>query len=35
MTLFARVFPENPVFLEALETYFDGEADPLTVELLR
>ncbi|MGA2350066.1 MAG: DUF1810 domain-containing protein [Terracidiphilus sp.] len=35
MTLFARAAPENPVFQEALNQYFNGEADPLTLALLR
>jgi uncharacterized protein (DUF1810 family) len=35
MTLFARAAPEIPVFHEALNKYFDGEADPLTLKLLR
>jgi uncharacterized protein (DUF1810 family) len=28
MTLFARVAPEQPVFRQVLERYFDGAADP-------
>jgi uncharacterized protein (DUF1810 family) len=35
MTLFARIAPENPAFAEALTKYFDGQPDPLTLELLR
>ena len=35
MTLFARAAPENPVFQQALDKYFSGEPDPLTLELLR
>jgi uncharacterized protein (DUF1810 family) len=35
MTLFARAAPENSVFQEAIEKYFHGEADPLTLDLLR
>jgi len=31
MTLFARAAPENPIFREALEKYFAGELDPLTL----
>jgi uncharacterized protein (DUF1810 family) len=32
MTLFARATGENQVFVEALQKYFGGEADPLTLE---
>jgi hypothetical protein len=32
MTLFARV--EGGVFVDALNTYFEGQIDPLTVEKL-
>jgi uncharacterized protein (DUF1810 family) len=35
MTLFARAAPESPVFQEALNKYFNGELDPLTLNLLR
>ena len=35
MTLFVRAVPEIAVFAEALKKYFDGEPDPLTLELLR
>ena len=28
MTLFARAAPEQPVFAQVLERYFDGEPDP-------
>jgi uncharacterized protein (DUF1810 family) len=35
MTLFARAAPEVPIFREALDRYFDGQPDPLTLELLR
>ncbi len=35
MTLFARAAPEDPVFERALEKYFAGQPDPLTLELLR
>ena len=34
MTLFARAAPEEPVFQEALDKYFGGEADNRTIELL-
>ena len=34
MTLFARVAPETPIFSQALEKYFGGEPDPMTMELL-
>jgi uncharacterized protein (DUF1810 family) len=34
MTLFARADPENPVFEEVLEAYFDGVADGVTERLL-
>ena len=32
MTLFAQVASDHQVFEEALEKYFGGEADPLTLE---
>jgi uncharacterized protein (DUF1810 family) len=32
MTLFARATPQEPVFREALQKYFDGEEDRATVE---
>lgn len=35
MTLFAAVAPENEVFAEVLDTFFDGTPDPLTLEKLR
>jgi uncharacterized protein (DUF1810 family) len=35
MTLFARAAPDQPIFASALDKYFGGEPDPLTVELLR
>lgn len=35
MTLFARAAPDNTVFQEALKKYFNGQRDPLTLELLR
>ncbi len=34
MTLFARAAPETPIFSDALEKYFAGEPDPLTMELM-
>ncbi len=34
MTLFARAVPETPIFSEALEKYFGGEADPRTMALM-
>lgn len=34
MTLFAAVADDKRVFEQALEKYFDGEADPLTLERL-
>jgi uncharacterized protein (DUF1810 family) len=34
MTLFASVAPENQIFQEALEKYFDGVPDRLTIDLL-
>ena len=34
MTLFARATSDNRVFLEALQKYFGGEADPLTLAKL-
>jgi len=35
MTLFAAVAPEEPLFDEALQKFFGGERDPLTLELLQ
>ena len=35
MTLFAQAAPDKNLFRAALEKYFDGSADPLTVEKLR
>jgi uncharacterized protein (DUF1810 family) len=35
MTLFAAAAPENEVFAEVLDTFFDGAPDPLTLEKLR
>jgi uncharacterized protein (DUF1810 family) len=34
MTLFDHVTPDNQVFRDALQKYFGGEVDSLTVELL-
>ncbi len=34
MTLFASGTPENQIFQEALEKYFGGEFDPMTVQRL-
>jgi uncharacterized protein (DUF1810 family) len=34
MTLFARAAPDEPVFGQVLDRYFDGEPDPRTLELL-
>ena len=34
MTLFARAADDNEVFVKALEKYFDGEEDTLTIEKL-
>jgi uncharacterized protein (DUF1810 family) len=34
MTLFDAVAPDEPIFRQALEKFFQGEPDPLTVELL-
>ncbi|WP_375501350.1 DUF1810 domain-containing protein [uncultured Jatrophihabitans sp.] len=33
MTLFALAAPDEPVFTQVLDRYFDGAADPATVEL--
>lgn len=33
MTLFAKVAPQDQIFKCALEKYFDGEPDPLTLQL--
>lgn len=35
MTLFAAAAPEEPIFQEALERFFDGKRDPLTIARLR
>ena len=34
MTLFARAAPDNPVFSTALQKFFAGKLDPLTLERL-
>jgi uncharacterized protein (DUF1810 family) len=34
MTLFAAAIPEEPIFAAALEKFFGGEPDPLTIRLL-
>jgi uncharacterized protein (DUF1810 family) len=34
MTLFASVRSENQIFNEALQKYYNGELDPLTLDLL-
>jgi uncharacterized protein (DUF1810 family) len=34
LTLFSRAVPREPIFAQALEKYFNGEPDPLTVQLL-
>ena len=35
LTLFAHAAPDEPLFREALDKYFDGEEDQMTLELLR
>jgi uncharacterized protein (DUF1810 family) len=35
LTLFAQVAPDEPLFADLLDTYFDGEADELTLQKLR
>lgn len=35
MTLFAAAAPEEPAFAAALDKFFAGERDPLTLELLK
>lgn len=35
ITLFARAAPDITVFNDALKKYFNGQPDPLTLELLR
>lgn len=34
MTLFALTSEDHTVFDEVLEAFFDGEMDPLTVEMI-
>lgn len=34
MTLFANVAPQDETFKQALEKYFDGALDPLTLQLI-
>jgi uncharacterized protein (DUF1810 family) len=34
MTLFSFAAPEEAIFQRAIETYFDGQGDPRTLELL-
>jgi uncharacterized protein (DUF1810 family) len=34
MTLFARATHDNAIFVEALQKYYAGEPDPITVQLL-
>ena len=34
MTLFAVAAPEDPSFAQALKTFFVGQGDPLTIQLL-
>lgn len=34
MTLFAKATPENKVFQDALEKYFEGQPDHLTIDRL-
>jgi uncharacterized protein (DUF1810 family) len=34
LTLFAHAGPDDPLFREALQTYFDGQEDSLTVQKL-
>jgi uncharacterized protein (DUF1810 family) len=35
MTLFAAAAPDQPVFRQVLDAFFDGEADPATLSRLR
>jgi len=35
MTLFAQASPDHQIFIDALQKYFAGEFDPLTIEYLR
>jgi uncharacterized protein (DUF1810 family) len=34
MTLFAHATPDNQIFLDALQKYFDGKFDPATLRQL-
>jgi len=34
LTLFAAAAPDEPLFAEALQTFYGGQRDPLTIELL-
>ena len=34
LTLFAQAAPDQPLFRQALEHYFDGEPDPRTLAIL-
>ena len=34
MTLFARAYPEEAVFTDVLDRFFDGAPDERTIELL-
>lgn len=34
MTLFANATPDNQIFIDALEKYFAGESDPMTIARL-
>lgn len=34
LTLFAKASNDEPVFIEALDRYFDGQPDPRTLDLL-
>jgi uncharacterized protein (DUF1810 family) len=35
MTLFSEIGPDRQVFVQALEKYFSGKSDPLTLNILR
>jgi uncharacterized protein (DUF1810 family) len=35
MTLFAKATPDNQIFVDAIDKYFAGEFDPLTVAYLQ
>lgn len=35
MTLFARTVPEEPLFQQVLEQYYDGRRDERTIEILK